>query len=41
LHPDADLPADLRLWAALQRINGGTCGVCVYDAEAIIEALNY
>jgi hypothetical protein len=34
------LPADTRLWAALQRVSGGTWGGCVYDVEAIIEALS-
>jgi putative YjhG/YagF family dehydratase len=40
LRPDPDLPDDTRLWAALQRVGGGTWGGCVYDVEAIIEALN-
>lgn len=35
LKPDPDLPADTRLWAALQSASGGTWGGCVYDAEAI------
>jgi putative YjhG/YagF family dehydratase len=39
LAPDPDLPADTRLWAALQRIGGGTWGGCVYDVEAITAAL--
>jgi putative YjhG/YagF family dehydratase len=39
LHADADLPADTRLWAALQSVSGGTWGGCVYDVEAIIQAL--
>jgi putative YjhG/YagF family dehydratase len=39
LAPDPDLPADTRLWAALQRIGGGTWGGCVYDVEAIVAAL--
>jgi xylonate dehydratase len=33
------LPADTRLWAALQDVGGGTWGGCVYDVEAIVEAL--
>jgi len=37
LAPDANLPDDTRLWAALQRISGGTWGGCVYDVEKIIE----
>jgi putative YjhG/YagF family dehydratase len=39
LHPDKDLPDDTRLWAALQRVGGGTWGGCVYDVEKIIESL--
>ncbi|HTU89510.1 MAG TPA: YjhG/YagF family D-xylonate dehydratase [Gemmataceae bacterium] len=40
LHADPDLPADTRLWAALQRVSGGTWGGCVYDVEAILQALS-
>jgi putative YjhG/YagF family dehydratase len=40
LRPDPDLPADTRLWAALQRVSGGTWGGCVYDVEAILQALS-
>jgi putative YjhG/YagF family dehydratase len=39
LSPDEHLPADTRLWAALQRVSGGTWGGCVYDVEAIERAL--
>ena len=39
LAPDPDLPADTRLWAALQNASGGTWGGCVYDAEAIVSRL--
>jgi putative YjhG/YagF family dehydratase len=39
LQPDPDLPADTRLWAALQRVSGGTWGGCVYDVEAILQRL--
>ncbi len=39
LAPDAALPADTRLWGALQRVSGGTWGGCVYDVERIIAAL--
>jgi putative YjhG/YagF family dehydratase len=39
LAPDPNLPDDTRLWAALQRVSGGTWGGCVYDVEAIVEAL--
>jgi xylonate dehydratase len=40
LAPDKDLPADTRLWAALQRVGGGTWGGCVYDVDAIVAALD-
>jgi dihydroxyacid dehydratase/phosphogluconate dehydratase len=43
VHPDVrpheQLPDDTRLWAALQRVSGGTWGGCVYDVERIIAAL--
>ena len=39
LSPDPDLPADTRLWAALQQAGGGTWGGCVYDVDAIVNAL--
>jgi hypothetical protein len=39
LAPDKDLPADTRLWAALQAASGGTWGGCVYDVEAIVARL--
>jgi xylonate dehydratase len=39
LAPDPDLPADTRLWAALQQVAGGTWGGCVYDVDAIVAAL--
>lgn len=43
LHPalaaDPRLPVDTQLWAALQRVSGGTWGGCVYDPERIIEVL--
>ena len=39
LRSDPDLPDDTRLWAALQKVSGGTWGGCVYDVEAIIEKL--
>lgn len=39
LAPDKDLPPDTRLWAALQRVGGGTWGGCVYDVEKIVKAL--
>jgi putative YjhG/YagF family dehydratase len=40
LHAHPDLPDDTRLWAALQRLGGGTWGGCVYDVEAIVTALS-
>ncbi len=39
LAPDAALPADTRLWAALQRASGGTWAGCVYDVPRIVEVL--
>jgi xylonate dehydratase len=35
----AQLPADTRLWAALQRASGGTWAGCVYDVERIVATL--
>ena len=40
LGPDPDLPADTRLWAALQNASGGTWGGCVYDVDAIVNFLD-
>ncbi len=39
LAADPELPADTRLWAALQSVSGGTWGGCVYDDQALIKAL--
>jgi putative YjhG/YagF family dehydratase len=39
LRADPELPADTRLWAALQRVGGGTWGGCVFDVDAIVSAL--
>ena len=39
LRPDPDLPDATRLWAALQRVGGGTWGGCVFDVDKIIAAL--
>jgi len=39
LAPEEELPDDTRLWAALQNVGGGTWGGCVYDVDAIVEAL--
>ena len=40
LAPDAALPDDTRLWAALQNASGGVWGGCVYDVNAIAERLS-
>jgi len=39
LAPNAALPEDTKLWAALQVASGGTWAGCVYDAERIMERL--
>ena len=39
LAADPALPADTRLWAALQHASGGVWGGCVYDPDAIIAKL--
>jgi len=39
LAPDPALPADTRLWAALQEVGGGTWGGCVFDVERIVEVI--
>ena len=39
LAPNAALPDDTKLWAALQQLSGGTWGGCVYDVDAVIGAL--
>ncbi|HEX6924891.1 MAG TPA: YjhG/YagF family D-xylonate dehydratase [Longimicrobiaceae bacterium] len=39
LRPHPNLPDDTRLWAALQRVSGGTWAGCVYDVDRIIEVL--
>jgi putative YjhG/YagF family dehydratase len=39
LRPDERLPADTRLWAALQRAGGGAWGGCVYDVDRITAVL--
>ncbi len=38
--PDPRLPADTALWARLQSVSGGLWGGCVYDSDAIVEALD-
>ncbi len=40
LAPHRALPADTRLWAALQRASGGTWAGCVFDVDRIIAALH-
>jgi putative YjhG/YagF family dehydratase len=39
LLPNPGLPADTRLWAALQLASGGTWAGCVYDVERICSVL--
>lgn len=39
LAADPALPADTRLWAALQQASGGVWGGCVYDADNIVARL--
>ena len=39
LAPHPDLPADTRLWSAMQDISGGTWGGCVFDVDVIVETL--
>jgi len=40
LAADAALPSDTRLWAALQGVSGGAWGGCVFDVDAILQALS-
>ena len=39
LRPDASLPDDTRLWAALQSVSGGVWGGCVYDVDTIVKVI--
>jgi putative YjhG/YagF family dehydratase len=39
LAPNAALPEDTKLWAALQAASGGTWAGCVYDPDRIMERL--
>jgi xylonate dehydratase len=39
LAPNAALPDDTKLWAALQAASGGTWAGCVYDPDAIMKRL--
>lgn len=40
LAPNPALPDDTRLWAALQRVSGGTWGGCVFDVDRITALLS-
>jgi dihydroxyacid dehydratase/phosphogluconate dehydratase len=40
LSANPNLPDDTKLWAALQRLGGGTWGGCVFDVDAIVSKLN-
>jgi putative YjhG/YagF family dehydratase len=40
LAPDPHLPADTRLWAALQHASGGTWTGCVFDVDEIVRRLH-
>ncbi|UCD38267.1 MAG: YjhG/YagF family D-xylonate dehydratase [Fidelibacterota bacterium] len=39
LKANENLPADTRLWAALQNASGGTWSGCIYDVEKLVEIL--
>ena len=39
LRPHAGLPADTRLWAALQAASGGPWAGCVYDVDRLIDVI--
>lgn len=39
IRSDPNLPDDTRLWAALQRLGGGTWGGCVYDIPEILKVI--
>ena len=39
LRADPQLPADTRLWAALQEASGGVWGGCVFDVDDIVKTL--
>ena len=39
LAPEAALPDDTRLWAALVQASGGVWAGCVYDVDAIVDAV--
>jgi ATP-binding cassette subfamily B protein len=40
LRPHPGLPADTRLWAALQQASGGTWAGCVYDVDRIVTVID-
>lgn len=40
LQPNADVPDDTALWAALQSVSGGSWGGCVYDTALIKQRLS-
>ncbi len=40
LSPDPALPAETRLWAALQQVSGGSWGGCVFDVDTILRVLS-
>ena len=40
LAPDAQLPDDTRLWAALIQKSGGVWAGCVYDVDTLVNTLN-
>lgn len=37
LAADPALPAETRLWAALQEVSGGPWGGCVFDVDSILK----
>ncbi len=40
IKPSENLPDDTRLWAALQKVSGGTWKGSVYDVDRILEVLD-
>ena len=39
LAADPELPPETRTWALLQQLSGGTWGGCVYNPDALADAL--
>jgi xylonate dehydratase len=39
LAADPALPAEMRLWAAVQEVSGGPWGGCVFDVDSILKVL--